>query len=368
MARASSDVSLSVWATALVLFSWSFINCERSFGEEARSKSGSEQLSTSIVQRIPLEKLGSPPLAYLKFCSSEVPALAYVQGKNVFRAFFDGRVEELFRADVLLDARSLRCDASGSVSTVFSYDGSELFVLKNRRIGRYRTGVLGQHPGPSPQGEYLSPNGQVIVAPYKLTHHIGDDLSADIRFVELSGERFAWRGSKVIFFRHLDFTVNSYDLVNDKLVQLAKVGARYKGETYSVTGLQACGTRILMSVARKNLDQDRSEGTVFDVATQAVVGSIKGILASATVSGADHMCTISKTSMSGETEVTRYEFIFDREILPYRIAPNLNLGNEVAIAPKDCLVRGMLYPQANTSQGVEVVILKILSGGRCKSP
>lgn len=70
--------------------------------------------------------------------------------------------------------------------------------------------------------------------------------------------------------------------------------------------------------------------------------------------------------MRGDTEETRYAFIFDGKILPYTIPPRLDLGYEVAIAPNDCLVRGIFYPQANTSQGAEIVVLKILNRSRCE--
>jgi hypothetical protein len=193
----------------------------------------------------------------------------------------------------------------------------------------------------------------------------------EIRSVELDGDWFSWAADKVIFFRHRDFSIYSYDVKSNRSEKLAQVGARYRGQPYSVSGLQTCGPRILMSVSSAGGDPTNSSSGVFDVITLADVAAVKGGTSSAKITGANYMCAISKASMRGDVEETRYHFIVGGNALSYEIPSNLYLGYGVAVAPRDCLVRGLLSPGnggVNDSNPLEIVALRVLKNNRCESP
>lgn len=126
-----------------------------------------------------------------------------------------------------------------------------------------------------------------------------------------------------------------------------------------------------MSVSSAGGDPTNSSSGVFDVITLADVAAVKGGTSSAKITGANYMCAISKASMRGDVEETRYHFIVGGNALSYEIPSNLYLGYGVAVAPRDCLVRGLLSPGnggVNDSNPLEIVALRVLKNNRCESP
>ena len=358
MRRTTTSISACAWMFALSC-------CAASPGAVAESlkrNPSSSNVSQHIVARTSYQKWKLHSPEGLVWCFDENPGFAFVSGKSVFLSAFDGPPLELLQAQKPLSPKSLRCNGDGNVVSVFTADGSELIVYRDKRWGHYDTGISSQHGFYLP-GQLLSPDGRTIVLPanavfqdgnivlpLNVTHIGGDDVLSEMRLLRIDGEHFAWKGADVIFFDRLNRSISSYNILSGNRAILRKLDDVLNRRAKSLTGLGSCGANILVSLVPRGV-AERAQGRIIAIPPQLKGSLPTDRMSSVTISAGSGVCIISRSESLADVEITRYDLVFEGRVVPFSVPRNLDIGYEVAIAQHGCLVRGLLYPDKEQASG-----------------
>jgi hypothetical protein len=334
------------------------------------------KLESEIVGAVPFSALGHSHPAGLTWCFASKPAFLFTRVKSVMRMTFDGALEEIINAGVLLYDSSVECSDNGDVVTALSQDGAKLFAKKGGGLGIYRTSGFPKSDV-GDKGFFLSPNGRTIVVPFDLAFEAGDDVLRAMRVVKVAGRHFSWRSNEqVTFVDPGQNAVRTYDVNTDKYSMLLDLRKRYKDGNIRVHAISHCARHALLSVATgyvpigQDVPPDRQGMDILNLDPFFVVLAARGESSSLSLypSNRRDMCLITQGTGGGPVEFHRDLLLFDDGLVRYTPPRGVDLEYEVQVSPRGCLVSGYQFRRRKDGGATNdqfVIALRITRSGAC---